>query len=194
MSWGGFSILAAGWASVPVAAAMLLVGWVIYAFNRLVRDRNLLREGWSGIDVQLNRRANLVPSLVEVVRGYARHESSTLQRVTELRAASQSAGRSGERAHSENALADQLRHLLALAESYPDLKANNSFLTLQEQLAEIEDQLQLARRYYNGATRNYNIRVESFPGNLVAKALGFGREEFFELESATQRTAPQVAL
>jgi len=182
---------------IPVTSlviAGIAVLWTVVAFNRLVRDRNLVREGWSGIDVQLKRRSNLVPSLVETVRGYARHEQSTLERVTRLRSRSEEAETLAQRGEAENALSDQVRHLFALVEDYPDLRADRGFRELQKQLTAIEDQIQLARRYYNGAVRNYNIRVESFPSNLIAGLARFRAEEFFEIESAVDRTAPTVEI
>jgi len=178
-------------AVVAVAAVGLLV-WLVVSFNRLVRERNLVAEGWSGIDVQLKRRHNLIPALVEVVKGYSRHERKLLTDIAELRSRSLSAERLKDREESENALTDQLKGLFALAEAYPQLKADRQFLRLAEQLSAIEDQLQMARRYYNGAVRNYNIRVESFPSNLVAGLFGFKRAEFFQIETATERAAPKV--
>ena len=178
-------------AVVAVAAVGLLV-WLVVSFNRLVRERNLVAEGWSGIDVQLKRRHNLIPALVEVVKGYSRHERKLLTDIAELRSRSLSAERLKDREESENALTDQLKGLFALAEAYPQLKADRQFLRLAEQLSAIEDQLQMARRYYNGAVRNYNIRVESFPSNLVAGLFGFKRAEFFQVETATERAAPKV--
>jgi LemA protein len=182
-------------AAVFFAAAML---WTIVAFNRLVRDRNLVREGWSGIDVQLTRRHNLVPNLVEAVKGYSGHERGLLEKVAAIRVEAQAAGSAGAAGAvkametGENVLTDQLRRLFALVESYPDLKADASFRALMEQLAEVEDQLQSARRYYNGAVRTYNTRVEQFPGNLVAGMFHFKPADFFEVQSATERATPQV--
>ncbi len=188
-------------AFVGVVAALAVGAWVARAFNRLVRDRNLVAEGWSGIDVQLKRRHDLVPTLVEAVRGYSRHERGILEEVTRLRAGAEAEAEGAEGAASpaaaadrENRLTDRLKQLFALAEAYPDLKADRNFRRLMTQLTEIEDQLQYARRYYNGAVRNLNIRVESFPGNLVAAALGFRTAEFFQIATATERQAPSVEL
>ena len=174
-----------------VIAAIVLV-WAAWTFNRLVRHRNLVDEGFSGIDVQLKRRHNLVPALVETVKGYAAHEKGVLEKVTALRG--ESAASLRQTCDSENALTDALKGLFALAEAYPDLKADRRFGDLQRQLADIEDQLQMARRYYNGAVRDYNIRIESFPGNLIAGAFGFARREFFEIDIATERLAPKVEI
>ncbi len=190
-------ILASGWgvpATLAIVISVVLIGWVIFVFNRLVREKNLMAEGWSGIDVQLRRRRNLIPNLVEIVKGYSDYEKSVLERITELRARSDRAKDMKETETAENALTDQIKGLFALAERYPDIKAGANFLDLQEQLSEIEDQLQMARRYYNGAARNYNIRVERFPGNIVAGAFGYRRAEFFQIETATERKAPKVEM
>ncbi|MDX2166427.1 MAG: LemA family protein [Deltaproteobacteria bacterium] len=177
-------------ATLALAALLALLAWTAVAFNRLIRHRNLVREAWSGIDVQLKRRHDLVPALVEATRGHAHFERGTLESLTRLR---------GERASraqqdGENALSGQLREILAVVEAYPELRASQSFLDLQTRLAEVENQLQMARRYYNGTVRDYNIAVESFPSNLIARAGGFPVDEFFQVESATERAAPQVSL
>jgi len=168
--------------------------WTALAFNRLVGARNLMREGWSGIDVQLRRRRNLIPSLVETVKAYGRHEQDLLQRVTELRAEATPDEPMGETQNRENLLTDHLKRLFALAEAYPDLKANTNYLDLQRMLTDIEDQIQMARRYYNGAVRDYNTRVESFPSNVVAGLFRFRQAEFFQVEAATDRAAPKVEM
>lgn len=180
--------------TLALAAGIVLIAWTIFTFNRLVREKNLMREAWSGIDVQLKRRANLIPNLVEVVTGYGDYERTVLANITALRTRNEQADDLKQREAGENALTDQLRGLFALAESYPDLKANRNFLALQEQIAEIEDQLQFARRYYNGAVRNYNIRTQSFPSHLVAKCFGYRPAEFFQIETATDRGAPKVEM
>lgn len=182
-----------GWVILggPLAA---LIGWLVVAYNRLVRDRNLVQEGFSGIDVQLKRRADLVPALIATVSGYTAHEGETLERVTARRARAVDAGDSADRRDAENALTDGLKQLFAVVEAYPDLKADRNYRDLMQQLTDIEEHLQMSRRYYNGAARNLNIRVESFPSNLVAGALGFARVDFFEIETATDREAPRVEL
>ena len=180
-----------GWIIVAVAAAIAL--YVIFVFNRLVRLRNLAREAWSGMDVQLKRRSDLVPNLVETVKGYAAHESGVLEEVTARRQSSLAAGDIAGRAFAEQLLQGALGKLLAVAEAYPGLKADKNFLSLQQQLAEIEDQLQMARRYYNGTARNLNIGIQSFPDNLFAGLLGFREQPFFELEDRAQAAAPSVA-
>ncbi|MCJ7543050.1 MAG: LemA family protein [Phycisphaerae bacterium] len=166
--------------------------WAVWAYNRFVRWRNLMREGWSGIDVQLQRRSNLVPNLVETVRGYSAHEQRVLEEVTSLRAQAAQAQSLRERRSAENALTDALKRLLVLVEAYPDLKASTEFARLHQSLVEIEDQLQMARRYYNGTVREFNILVESFPSNLVAGAFRFAPGEFFEIATTSERQAPHV--
>jgi LemA protein len=173
-----------------------VIGAVIIVFNRLVHVRQMANEAWSGIDVQLKRRAELVPNLVEVVKGYAAHESRMLEEVTRLRgqAAALSRDDVAQRAQAEGALSIALGKLIALAESYPDLKASTNFLDLQQQLSTLETELQMARRYYNGAVRNQNVLVQSFPSNLIAGAFGFRERQYFELSSEAERAVPQVSL
>lgn len=177
--------------TLTVAALFALLAWAAFAFNRLVRGSNLVREGWSGIDVQLRRRHDLVPNLVEVVRSYASFEKHLLEDLTGLRSEGRATRALQDR---ENALSTQLRSVLAVAEAYPQLLANKNFLRLQEQLAEIEDHLQMARRYYNGAVRDYNTAAESFPSNFVASLFRFPLQEFFQVESAVERRVPEVKL
>lgn len=171
---------------------LLLVLAGIWIYNRLVRNRNLVNEAWAGIDVQLQKRHELVPNLVATVRGYAAHESGVLEEVTSIR------NRHGDEipvlAKEETALSKSLGRLFALAEAYPDLKASEGFRQLHASLVEVEDHLQYARRYYNGAVRNNNNLVESFPSNLVARVFGFAQAEFFEIELASRRSAPDVAI
>ena len=168
---------------------------IVVLYNRLVKARQMVSEAWSGIDVQLKRRADLIPNLVETVKGYAGHERETLQRVTELRNQSQTMPRDdvAGRAQVEGMLSAALGRLLAVAEAYPDLKASQNFSELQEALTEVEDALQMARRYYNGAVRNLNVLVESFPSNLVANQFGFEKADYFEIEEARDRAVPRVA-
>src|SRR5262249_28489428 len=155
------------------ALAAAIAVYVVAMYNRLVRQRNMVREGWSGIDVQLKRRTDLIPNLVETVKAYAAHERGVLDDVTAKRASSIAADDVRQQVAAERALQGSLGRLFAVAEAYPDLKANANFLALQQQLAEIEDQLQMARRYYNGTVRNLNISIQSFPNNLLAGLLGF---------------------
>ena len=175
------------------ACAVLLAGvWTLFTYNRLVRLRNLLTEAWSGIDVQLRKRHTLVPALVECVKGIRDHERTTLERVTAARAAAQAAQGVAPAAAAETGLSQNIRGLFALVEAYPNLKAGDNFRQLSANLVAIEDDLQYARRYYNGVTRDYNIRVQSFPDLLVARPFGFAPAAFFEVESSTERLAPEV--
>ncbi|MDP3430972.1 MAG: LemA family protein [Desulfomicrobium sp.] len=177
---------------VLLALAVAILLWAILIYNALVRMRNMVQEAWSGIDVQLKRRTDLIPNLVSTVKGYAEHEKGTLEEVIRLRGLAQNAQGVGETAHAQGLLGAALGKLFALAENYPELKANANFAQLQASLGEIEEQVQLARRYYNGAVRNLNIAVESFPSNLVAGRFGFEKAEFFELESPAERAVPKV--
>lgn len=180
---------------VLAAIAAALAAWGVSIYNGLVKRRNLAEEGWSGIDVQLKRRADLVPNLVETVKGYTTHERELLENVTELRnqARAAPAGDVAARSQIEGMLSGALGRLLAIVENYPELKANQNFLALQESLQGVEHDIQMARRYYNGATRDLNVMVESFPSNLVAGWFGFGKKPFFEIEDAAAREAPKVS-
>ena len=163
-------------------------------YNRLVKGRLMVAEGYSGIDVQLKRRHNLIPNLVKTVEGYADFERGVLQDVTRLRSQLAEDAPLGETAKRENELSSSLRHLFAVAENYPDLKASRSFLDLQKQLAEIEDTIQKARRYYNATVRDYNIRVQSFPSLIVAKLFAFQAAEFFQLATSAESEVPRVEI
>ena len=171
-------------------AAVALFAVVLY--NRLVRARNLVEEGWSGIDVQLKRRSNLIPNLIETVKGYARHESKVLQELTEARTQVGKASSLKETGAAENLLTAAIGRLFAVAEDYPDLKADANFRELQEQLAETEDLIEKARRYYNGAVRHLNTLIEVFPSNLIAKQFRFQRAEYFEIQDPHHRALPVV--
>jgi LemA protein len=179
-----------GWVIAAFVAVVAI--YLVVVFNRLIRRRNVVREGWSGIDVQLKRRTDLIPNLVETVKAYAAHERTLFEEITSRRAGSINAGDVNAQANAERALSGSLSKLMAVAEAYPELKANQNFLELQKQLAEIEDQIQMSRRYYNGAVRNLNISIQSFPDVLVARTLGFREEPFFELESRAEAATPQV--
>lgn len=178
--------------TILLVLVALVALYVIFAYNRLVRLQNLTKEGWSGIDVQLKQRANLIPNLVETVKGYMGHERSVLEKVTELRTQALASGSVQERAQNENMLTNALRQLFAVSENYPDLKASQNFVDLQQTLTSIEDKIQLARRYYNGAARDLNIAIESFPGNIVAKSFNFKTAEYFEITDANERNVPNV--
>ncbi|MCT4654770.1 MAG: LemA family protein [Cohaesibacter sp.] len=181
------------WALLGVLIALAVYAVTIY--NKLVKGRQMVEEGWSGIDVQLKRRSNLIPNLVETVKGYAGHEKETLENVTEMRAraAGASSGGAAERAQAEGDLSKALVNLMAVAENYPDLKANENFAKLQDELSGIEDEIQLARRYYNGTVRSFNILVESFPSNIVANMFQFVKRAYFELENEQDRAVPDVS-
>jgi LemA protein len=178
---------------VLIAAAAVVV-YAIVLFNRLVRTRQMANEAWSGIDVQLKRRSDLVPNLVETVKGYAAHERQLLAEVTELRNLARSLPMDDVegRSRAEGALSTMLGRLLALAEAYPDLKASTNFLELQRELAKLENEIQMARRYYNGAVRNLNTMVETVPSNIVAKLTGFTPRTYFELASVAEGAVPRV--
>lgn len=172
-----------------VAVFFLLVPaiWALLTYNRLVRGRNQLREGWSGIEVQLKRRHDLVPALVECVKGYQTHEREALEAITGARSL-----RASDTA-AEQRFSRDLGRVVALAEAYPDLKADRQFLTLMKELVSVEDQLQYARRYYNGSVRDLNNLVESFPSHLIARWGGFVSIPFYEVEQASDRLPPDLA-
>ena len=179
----------AEWIAVAVLIAIGL--YAIVVFNRLIRARNLVREGWSGIDVQLVRRSDLIPNLVETVKGYAGHERTLFAEIAQKRTQALNTTGVSSRAAAEQDLQASVRRMLAVAEAYPELKASQNFLELQKQLAELEDQLQLARRYYNGTVRDYNIGIQSFPDLLLARAFGFREEPYFETDD---KAVPSVKL
>ncbi|PIQ92935.1 MAG: hypothetical protein COV69_00555 [Parcubacteria group bacterium CG11_big_fil_rev_8_21_14_0_20_39_14] len=162
----------------------IIILWVIFTYNRLITLRNRAKEAWSDIDVQLKRRYNLIPNLVEAVKGYAAHERGVLENVTKARTAAMEAKTMEEHAKSENGLSSALKSLFAVAENYPDLKASQNFLELQRELRDTEDKIQASRRFYNTNVRDLNIKIESFPANVIAKTFGFKQREFFELEKA----------
>jgi LemA protein len=168
----------------------LVILWGILTYNRFIKLINLVKEAWSGIDVQLKRRFNLIPNLIETVKGYAKHEANTLEELVNIRTGSQDVN---ERGAEEGQISKALQNLLAVAEDYPDLKASDNFRDLQASLDEIENEIQMARRYYNGTVRDHNVLVESFPSNLIAGFSKFRGAEFFEIELAQQRDVPKVA-
>jgi LemA protein len=159
--------------------------WAIVIYNLLVRDKNRVLAAWSDIDVQLKRRHDLIPKLIDAVKQYASYESSTIIAVTELRNQSQALTDVARKGEVESQLGDKLHNLIAIAEDYPDLKANQSFLDLQKNLTEVEQHIQFARRYYNGAVRNLNIRIDSFPDMFVARWFGFRPAQFFDFDETT---------
>lgn len=177
---------------IVVLALLVTITLAVSAFNRFVTLRNMMQEGLSGIDVQLKRRYDLIPNLIETVKGYMQHERGVLEKVTQLRSSLMGSADVGQKVQLENSLSQCLKTIFAVAENYPDLKANQGFLDLQKNLTEIEDQIQLSRRYYNGTVRNYNILAESFPANIIAQIFNFKKADFFEVESALERKAPEV--
>ena len=162
-----------------IGLALFSVFCLVWLYNRLVRRQTLVKEAWSGIQVQLKRRYELVPNLVRMVQGYRNHEKEVLNQVTEARARSMAAQDVKTKGAAEDALARSLKNLFAVAEAYPDLKANQNFLELQKELSDIEEQLQMSRRYYNATVRDYNIAVHTFPGNFISPFFGFHDAEFF---------------
>lgn len=176
---------------IVIAAA----GYAIVTYNGLVRARQMVQEAWSGIDVQLKRRADLIPNLVETVKGYAGHEKEALESVTEMRTRAQAVPSNdvAGRAAAEGLLSQALGRLFAVAEAYPDLKANENFMQLQQTLETVEGEIQMSRRYYNGSARELNVKVESFPSNIIANAFKFVQAQYFELENLDDRNVPQVS-
>ena len=167
-----------------VIGVLALIGlYAIVVFNRLVRGRNLVREGFSGIDVQLRRRSDLIPNLVETVKAYAAHERGLFEEIAAKRTSAMNATGIAGKAAAEQDLQGSLHRLFAVAEAYPQLKANENFLALQKQIAELEDQLQMARRYYNGTVRDFNIAIQTFPDVLLARLTGFHEEHFFQVDA-----------
>ncbi len=181
---------------MSLIAIALLAGAVFYAvsiYNRLVALRNRSEGAWSDIDVQLKRRHNLIPNLVETVKGYAAHESGTFEAVTLARTHATQATGTAERAEAEGALVGALRGLLAVAEAYPELKANENFASLQGELSSLEEAIQNARRYFNAVVRDLNTACDVFPSSLIAQGFGISKEEYFELEDEAERVAPSVS-
>ena len=174
---------------------VLLLAWMVGMYNRFVRVRNACNESWSGIDTELKRRYDLIPNLVNAVKGYASHEKNVLQAVVDARArAVASTGSPVSQARDENVLVGALRQLFAVVENYPQLKANENFLRLQQELANTEDRIQAARRFYNANVRDLQNLIEVFPSNLVAGMFGFRPREYFEIDQAVERAVPQVSV
>ena len=179
------------WALLIVPLAIL--AWAVIAYNRMVGDRNRVAQGWSDVDVQLKRRHDLVPRLVDIVKGYAGYERALLSSLAELRTRGLAETHPAARGAVENDVGHGVQKLVALVENYPDLKASGNFLDLQKQLADTENQLQFARRYYNGAVNLYNTRIQRFPDLAVANLFGFEAAELFELDDAQEKVAPAVS-
>jgi len=177
---------------VIVSVVILLGIYLIILYNSFVSKRNMLEEALSGIDVILKKRFDLIPNLVEAVKGYLTHEKETLANIVNLRNQALNAGSEDEKLELDKKLGSAVGTIFALAENYPDLKANTNFLSLQEELSEIETEIERSKRYYNATVREYNIAVESFPGNLVANSFGFPKKNFLEIEDEKQRETPKV--
>ena len=177
---------------ISIAIVVLLVLWLIFGYNRFITLVNRAKEAWSDIDVQLKRRYDLIPNLVSTVKGYAAHESTAFEKVTQARAAAMGAGNLAEKSQAELGLTGALKSIFAIAEAYPELKANTNFLQLQQELGDTEDKIQASRRFYNGTVRDLNTSVESFPNNLIASFFKFAKMEFFELENENAKEPVEV--
>lgn len=179
-----------------IALAVLVVAllWGVAIYNRFVTLTNRVREAWSDIDVQLKRRYDLIPNLVETVKGYATHEAGTLQKVTEMRTRAMNAQAPADKAQAENMLSGALKSLFAVSENYPDLKANQNFLALQQELSDTENKLQAARRFYNGVVMELNTKLQSFPSNLIGNTFGFKQSDFFQLGEGEEAAKNPVAV
>jgi len=178
---------------IIIAVIVLVVLWVVFTYNRLVSLRNRVREAFSDIDVQLKRRYNLIPNLVETIKGYAAQEKEVFIKVTEARAKAMGAQGKHDKAAAENMLSQTLKSLFAVTENYPQLKSSQNFLELQRELRDTEDKIQASRRFHNTNVMALNTRVQTVPTNFIANAFGFKQEEFFEIEEAAQRETPKVA-
>ncbi|MBU2263166.1 LemA family protein [Patescibacteria group bacterium] len=176
------------WIIVGVIA--IILGWIIGTFNGFIRLINRAKEAWADIDVQLKRRYDLIPNLMETVKGYAAHERQLFEKVTEARTRAMGAQGIEEKGKAENILSGTLKSLFAVAENYPQLKANENFLELQRELSDTENKIQAARRFYNANVRDLNIKIESVPSNIIAKIFNFAKREFFELEESSEAREP----
>ena len=177
---------------ILIGVLVLVVIFVVAIYNKLIRKRNRVKESWAQIDVQLKRRYDLIPNLVETVKGYASHEKETFENVTKARAAAINAGGVQEQAQAENMLTGALKSLFAVAEAYPQLKANENFLGLQEELSSTENKIGFARQHYNDVVRDFNTSIQQVPANMIAGTFGFTEEAYFELEEPEAREAPKV--
>ena len=175
-----------------IGLVVLIAFYGIGVYNRLVKLNTLVDEAWSGIDVQLKKRYDLIPNLIETVKGYASHEKETFENVTKARSQAQNATTVEGQQAAENQLNSALLNLYAVAEQYPELKANENFLSLQSELSDIESDIEKSRRYYNGTTRDYNILIDQFPSNIIAGMTNFNKAGFFEIDTDIERQNPQV--
>ena len=180
---------------IGIVLLVAIAGYAILAYNGLVKARQMTQEAWSGIDVQLKRRANLIPNILATVKGYAKHEADTFTQVTEMRArvGQVASGDVAGRAQAEGMLTQALGKLMMVAENYPELQASENFLELQSTLADLEGEIQMSRRYYNGAARALNVKVESFPSNIIANTFKFDLADYYEIENEADRAVPQVS-
>jgi len=179
--------------NIVLIVAFLLALWIVGIYNSLVKIKNRAKEAWSDIDVQLKRRYNLIPNLVQTVKGYAAHEKGVFEKVTEARSRAMGAQSVEEKAKAENMLTNTLKSLFVVSESYPDLKASANFSVLRRELRDTEDKIQAARRFYNGNVRDLNIKREVFPSNIVARTFNFKKMDLFELEEAEAKETPKVS-
>jgi LemA protein len=177
---------------IILGVLVVIILWVIFTYNGLIRLRNRTKEAWADIDVQLKRRYNLIPNLIETVKGYAAHERKVFEKVTEARSKAMGTKGIKEKGQAENVLSGTLKTLFALSENYPQLRASDNFLELQRELRDTEDKIQAARRFYNGNVRDLNIKIESFPANIIAKSFNFKQMELFELEGPEKREPVKV--
>ncbi len=171
---------------------VIIVAWLIGVYNSLIKSRNRVDEAWSDIDVQLKRRYDLIPNLIETVKGYASHEKDVFQKVTEARANAMGAKGIEEKGQAENMLSQTLKSLFAVAEAYPELKATDNFAKLQDELTDTENKIQASRRFYNGNVRDFNTKIQIFPNNVVAGMLGFKKYDFFQIDNAEEKENPKV--
>ena len=182
---------------MPILAIILIIVvaillWLVAVYNGLIKSRNRVDEAWSDIDVQLKRRYDLIPNLVETVKAYAGHEKEVFQKVTEARSQAMQAKDIEEKGKAENMLSSTLKSLFAVAENYPDLKASTNFLQLQDELSDTENKIQASRRFYNGNVRDFNTKIQMFPTNMIATMLGFKSYEFFQIENEQEKETPKV--
>lgn len=178
---------------IIVGLVVFFIFWLIGVYNSLIRTKNHVDEAWSDIDVQLKRRYDLIPNLIETVKGYATHEKEVFENVTNARAKAMGAQTVEEHGQAEKSLAGALKSLFAVAENYPELKASQNFAKLHDELADTENKIQASRRFYNGNVRDFNTKIQVFPTNMFAKPLGFTKREFFEIEEEAERANPKVS-
>lgn len=178
--------------NIIIAIVIVVILWIVMTYNGLIKGRYRIQEAWSDIEVQLKRRYDLIPNLMETVKGYMTHERTVFEKVTQARAQAMNVQGKTEKAGAEDALSNTLKSLFAVSENYPELKANTNFLDLQQQLTDTEDKIQAARRFYNTNVRDYDTAIETFPANLIAGSFGFKKEEFFGLESEVEKEAVKV--